>query len=348
MEEDRPTFDTLEAAFIEGRLSRRDFLRRSARIGATAAAMSLLGSLGLTTKARAQGPKKGGTLVIAKESELDILDPHSAGGWVTWRVTSRCTRASSTKTSPRPTCPIPTHPQARDLLGHLQGLADLHLQAPQGRQIPRRHALRCRRGEVQHRPLRGQGRAAVLPARQRLHDVDLAVPQGREDARRGHRADRAARAVRRFPPPAGPGGRRRRGLHQPHRAQEVRQQGHRRAPTGTGPFRFVERVRGEKVVTERNPNYWGTQPYLDRIIDRPMPEPAARMTALQAGEVDMVYVPHPDGIADLRTKGFKLEQGRRRTSGTSRSTSATRPIRTFVCGGRSTWPSTRKAWPSSC
>ena len=70
-------------------------------------------------------------------------------------------------------------------------------------------------------------------------------------------------------------------------------------PVGTGPFRFVERVRGEKVVTERNPNYWGTQPYLDRIIDRPMPEPAARMTALQAGEVDMIYVPHPDGIADL-------------------------------------------------
>ncbi len=40
-----------------------------------------------------------------------------------------------------------------------------------------------------------------------------------------------------------------------------------------------------------------------------MPEPAARMTALQAGEVDMIYVPHPDGIADLKTKGFKLEQG---------------------------------------
>ena len=80
-------------------------------------------------------------------------------------------------------------------------------------------------------------------------------------------------------------------------------------PTGTGPFRFVQRVRGEKVVIERNPDYWGTQPYLDRIIDRPMPEPAARMTALEAGEVDMIYVPHPDGIAGLKDKGFKLLQG---------------------------------------
>jgi len=90
MEEDRTTFETLEAAFIEGRLSRRELLRRSALIGASAAAAHLLGSLGLARPAHAQGtPKKGGTLVIAKESELDILDPHSAGGWVTWRVSKQ-------------------------------------------------------------------------------------------------------------------------------------------------------------------------------------------------------------------------------------------------------------------
>jgi len=90
MEEDRTTFARLEAAFIDGRLSRRDLLRRSALVGATASAMSLLASLGLSSPARAQDkPKRGGTLVIAKESELDILDPHSAGGWVTWRVSKQ-------------------------------------------------------------------------------------------------------------------------------------------------------------------------------------------------------------------------------------------------------------------
>ena len=89
MDEKRTAFEALEAAFIEGRLSRRDLLRRSALIGAGASAASLLGSLGLARPARAQTPKKGGTLVIAKESELDILDPHSAGGWVTWRVSKQ-------------------------------------------------------------------------------------------------------------------------------------------------------------------------------------------------------------------------------------------------------------------
>ena len=32
------------------------------------------------------GPKQGGTLVIAMDAEADILDPTSAGGWITWRV----------------------------------------------------------------------------------------------------------------------------------------------------------------------------------------------------------------------------------------------------------------------
>jgi peptide/nickel transport system substrate-binding protein len=31
-------------------------------------------------------------------------------------------------------------------------------------------------------------------------------------------------------------------------------------PTGTGPYRFVERVHGEKTELERNPDYWGKAP----------------------------------------------------------------------------------------
>src|SRR5262245_51735601 len=90
MEEDRIGFEMLEAAFVEGRITRRDFLQRSAQIGASAAAASVLTGLGLARPAHAQGqPKRGGTLVIGKESELDILDPHSAGGWVTWRVSKQ-------------------------------------------------------------------------------------------------------------------------------------------------------------------------------------------------------------------------------------------------------------------
>src|SRR2546428_9499533 len=90
MQAHRMEFEMLEAAFIGGRITRRQFLARSARIGATASAMGVLVSLGFHRQADAQEkPRRGGTLVIAKESELDILDPHSAGGWVTWRVSKQ-------------------------------------------------------------------------------------------------------------------------------------------------------------------------------------------------------------------------------------------------------------------
>ena len=90
MDQSRAAFEGIEAAFIEGRISRRQFIRQAAQIGAAASAAAVLTSLGVPGRAAAQDkPKRGGTLVIAKESELDILDPHSAGGWVTWRVSKQ-------------------------------------------------------------------------------------------------------------------------------------------------------------------------------------------------------------------------------------------------------------------
>jgi peptide/nickel transport system substrate-binding protein len=79
-------------------------------------------------------------------------------------------------------------------------------------------------------------------------------------------------------------------------------------PVGTGPFRFVERVRGQKVVLERNPQYWGRKPYLNRIIFRPLPEAASRVVALQTGEADLIMVPPPDSIEPLKKAGFVVHQ----------------------------------------
>ncbi len=36
-------------------------------------------------------------------------------------------------------------------------------------------------------------------------------------------------------------------------------------PAGTGPFKFVEWVKGDRVVVERNDAYWGGRPLLDRV-----------------------------------------------------------------------------------
>ena len=60
-----------------------------------------------------------------------------------------------------------------------------------------------------------------------------------------------------------------------------------RAPIGSGPFRFVEWVRGDHVLLERNPDYWNPgKPYLDRIIFKVIPDPSTRVLAFEKGEVD--------------------------------------------------------------
>ncbi|UZG44151.1 ABC transporter substrate-binding protein [Caldimonas thermodepolymerans] len=57
-------------------------------------------------------------------------------------------------------------------------------------------------------------------------------------------------------------------------------------PVGTGPFIFKEWVRGSHVLYERNPHYWdGDKPYIDRLIARFIPDAAARVAAIENGEV---------------------------------------------------------------
>ena len=70
---------------------------------------------------------------------------------------------------------------------------------------------------------------------------------------------------------------------------------------GTGPFEFVEYLPQTRLVLEKNENFWGTDaegnalPYLDGITFQFYPEPAARTTAVQTGNVDWIeYVPAAD------------------------------------------------------
>ena len=77
-------------------------------------------------------------------------------------------------------------------------------------------------------------------------------------------------------------------------------------PIGTGPFRFVEREQGVKTVIERNPDYWGTPAKLDRVIFRPLQDPATRVNALENGEIQMMTTPPWDDIQRLVDEGFKL------------------------------------------
>ena len=70
---------------------------------------------------------------------------------------------------------------------------------------------------------------------------------------------------------------------------------------GTGPYRFVEYARDERLVMERNPDYWGEKARIDRVVYRPIPDSTARVTAIRAGQVDAVAQVPPFDIGKLET-----------------------------------------------
>jgi peptide/nickel transport system substrate-binding protein len=61
-----------------------------------------------------------------------------------------------------------------------------------------------------------------------------------------------------------------------------------RAAVGTGPFRLVKWTPGQGVILERNPHYWGAQPQWERVDIRFIPNDAARVAGLLAGDLDLV------------------------------------------------------------
>lgn len=78
-------------------------------------------------------------------------------------------------------------------------------------------------------------------------------------------------------------------------------------PSGTGPFKITAYEPGVKTVLERNPEYWNQPlPYLDQITFVVMPEASTRVTALEAGEVDVIAALLPDAVPPLEEKGFNI------------------------------------------
>lgn len=63
------------------------------------------------------------------------------------------------------------------------------------------------------------------------------------------------------------------------------------APVGTGPFKLVEWKRGDSIILEANPDYWGGAPLLSGAELRVVPDNSARVVALESGDLDLVQSP---------------------------------------------------------
>ncbi|CAN5775816.1 ABC transporter substrate-binding protein [soil metagenome] len=70
---------------------------------------------------------------------------------------------------------------------------------------------------------------------------------------------------------------------------------------GTGPFKFVEWQRGNRLVYERNDNYWGEKPAWQKLTLRPLSNNTARVAALLSGDVDLIEDPPTTDLAKLKS-----------------------------------------------
>lgn len=83
-------------------------------------------------------------------------------------------------------------------------------------------------------------------------------------------------------------------------------------PIGSGPYKFVQWDRGQQLIAEANPDYYGTKPYFKRLTFLFLNEDAA-FAAAKAGKVDVAYIPSAfskQAVAGMRLEDIKTVDNR--------------------------------------
>ena len=74
----------------------------------------------------------------------------------------------------------------------------------------------------------------------------------------------------------------------------------RSRPVGTGPFAFSQWVKGDRITMVRNKAYWGAPARLETATIKIIPDPAAAVSALMAGDIDAFpNFPAPESISQF-------------------------------------------------
>lgn len=79
-------------------------------------------------------------------------------------------------------------------------------------------------------------------------------------------------------------------------------------PDGTGPFKFQSFTPGVESTFVRNENYWQTGlPHLDSIVTQNINDESSQLSALQAGQVEVVNALSAGSVAALGSGGFVVK-----------------------------------------
>ena len=260
--------------------------------------------VGTAQDAAAEGGE--GTLVWGMPAETDILDPHATGGWLTYDVTYQIFEsfAKEDLTDPNAATPelIPALATSWEISEdgleytfYLREGVKFHDGTPFDAAVAKFNFDRFWNESSPH--FYAKSKAFVAAYTRWIENVEVIDDMTIKVALNAPNYEWIRSGLQSYGQPL---------MISPTAVETFGNEGVALNPIGTGPFKFVEREQGVKTVIERNPDYWGRKAKLDRVIFRPLEDPATRINALRTGEIDMTNTPPWDDIQDLVDEGFHL------------------------------------------
>jgi peptide/nickel transport system substrate-binding protein len=278
-------------ALVREEINRREALRR---MGWSTAGLG--GALALPSLARAQQPRRGGTIKIGSFSNIDTLDAHNTTSIVACSIHNNIYNGLLKITSPdgKSVDFKPELAKEWEIQGDRVHVFRLH------KGVTFHNGDPCTAAEVKWNLERVKDKTQAP-----IHAWKLELLEAIETPD-PHTIKLNFTKPYPFLRVAFTGSTGRAATILNPRAVTERGKAYARNPVGTGPFKFVEWKEGDHILLERNENYWETDaaggrlPYLDKVLIKIIVEPSTLVAALKTGEVDLINNAVPQFVAELR------------------------------------------------
>jgi peptide/nickel transport system substrate-binding protein len=299
---------------LRSTLSRRGVLKGTAATGAAA----LLGGIGQASATTAGGWVRvldradfleggSGTLIISVPTAPDIFDPHATGGWDTYKHTLQMFEGLSREnlTDPNSTFPV-LEPCLAESWDISQDGTEYTFHLHQGVKFHDGTDFNASVVEFNVRRIWDKGFEFYYPransftfyAFEPLDEITVVDDYTVKMTLKRPFAEFLRMQNQSYGEPL---------MISPEAVKQYGNEGFAQNPVGTGRFKFVERKEGESSTMERFAGYWGEdKALLDKLIFRVIPDSQAAISALKAGETDMMLWIPPDNLADLEDSGFTI------------------------------------------
>jgi peptide/nickel transport system substrate-binding protein len=299
---------------VARKVSRRGVLKGTAATGAAA----LLGGVAQATASAAGGRVRmltaqdrneggNGTLIISVPTAPDIFDPHATGGWDTYKHTLQMFEGLSREKldDPNSTFPVlePCLAESWDISDdkltytfHLRQGVKFHDGSDFNASVVEFNVRRIWDRDFQYYYPRAN--SFSFYAFQALDTITVVDDYTVEMKLKTPFAEFLRMQNQSYGEPL---------MISAEAVKKYGNDGFAQNPAGTGRFKLAERKEGESSTIERFADYWGPDPAkLDKVIYRIIGDSQAAISALKAGETDMMLWIPPDNLQDLTDSGFTI------------------------------------------